>query len=558
MYHRLIYVSLFCWLGWMNMGAQTLRNPFDFPALLSGNFGELRSNHFHSGIDFKTQGEEGKAIHAVQDGYISRIFVSPWGYGNALYLVHPDHIMTVYGHLQRFNDSIAYYVKERQYEQEQFRVDIALTPEQFPVKQGDIIGYSGNSGSSGGPHLHFEVRDTTDEPMDPLPFFETLIKDSRPPTAQAVMIYPVEGQGSVNNSSQRLRLQAVNAQGRQTVKGKIEAWGKIAFGINVDDFMDQTTNVYGVKELTMSVDGVEMFHSYLDRFSFDETRYLNTFVDYETWCGMRSFFTKTFVSPGNRLRFITNKNRGLVTINEERPYRIDFRLADAFGNTGELSLEVIGKEQIILPPDTAGATLFYWNVENRFGAKGIRLSVPKGSLYENLYFRHKTMEDTTLFSAIHQLHDKPVALHKPANLSLFLAQDTLPEKRQYGIISINRKKYTWIGGTYRDGWMDAEIRELGNYAVAQDTIPPKIMPVDSVHWMTDQKIAFRLTDDLSGISAYRGEIDGNYALFEMDGKKSLIWYLFDNKRLIHGEHTLILVVTDHCGNRSEYKTKFRQ
>jgi hypothetical protein len=542
----------------MNMGAQTLRNPFDFPALLSGNFGELRSNHFHSGIDFKTQGEEGKAIHAVQDGYISRIFVSPWGYGNALYLVHPDHTMTVYGHLQRFNDSIAYYVKEQQYEQEQFRVDLALTPEQFPVKQGDIIGYSGNSGSSGGPHLHFEVRDTTDEPMDPLPFFETLIKDSRPPTAQAVMIYPVEGQGSVNNSSQRLRLQAVNAQGRQTVKGKIEAWGKIAFGINVDDFMDQTTNVYGVKELTMSVDGVEMFNSYLDRFSFDETRYLNTFVDYETWCGMRSFFTKTFVSPGNRLRFITSKNRGLVTINEKRPYRIDFRLADAFGNTGELSLEVIGKEQIILPPDTAGATLFYWNVENRFGAKGIRLSVPKGSLYENLYFRHKTMEDTTLFSAIHQLHDKPVALHKPANLSLFLAQDTLPEKRQYGIISINRKKYTWIGGTYRDGWMDAEIRELGNYAVAQDTIPPKIMPVDSVHWMTDQKIAFRLTDDLSGISAYRGEIDGNYALFEMDGKKSLIWYIFDNKRLMRGEHTLILVVTDHCGNRSEYKTKFRQ
>ena len=553
----ILFIFYFCCLT--SVAQQPLRNPFDFPILLSGNFGELRSNHFHSGIDFKTQGAEGKTIYAVADGYIYRIAVSPWGYGNALYLVHGDSIMTVYGHLQRFTDKVAAYVKAKQYERESFSVDLSLTPEDFPVKKGDIIGYSGNSGDSGGPHLHFEVRDLqTDEPVDPIPYYIDLIKDTRPPLFRALMVYPVENEGVVNGSQQKQRLYPVTSkEGKQTITGKLEAWGKIAFSVNIDDYMDGTTNVYGVKEMMMFVDSQKVFQSDLDRFAFNETRYLNAWVDFEEWKEKRSFYTKAFVEPGNRLRFMTSKNRGFITIDEPRTYHVEFQLTDAFGNTNRISVDVTGKEQPILPLDTTGTTPFYWHGDNRFGANGIRLFVPRGSLYNHVNFRYQTRTDARFLSDVHSLHNKPVALHQPALLSLRILADTLAEKRQYGIVSVTNNRMSWIGGYYRDSWLDANIRELGEFAVMYDSIPPRITSFEQTLWITKGVIAFRLTDNLSGVATYRGEIDGQYALFEMDGKKALIRYTLDRERLSRGEHSLVLTVNDACGNQTVYETKFK-
>ncbi|MDR3269088.1 MAG: M23 family metallopeptidase [Tannerella sp.] len=553
MYRITICLTLLWGLIHCPADAQTLRNPLDIQPLLSGNFGELRANHFHSGIDFKTQGVEGKNVYSVRDGYICRLVVSPWGYGNVVYVAHPaDSLMTVYAHLQRFTEDVAAYVTEKQYELERFSVDLTCTPDQFPLNLGEIVGYSGNSGGSGGPHLHFEVRDwRTDEPVDPLPYYAGQIKDTRSPKARAVMIYPVEGAGVVNRSAQKQKWIPAATGNAQT-----EAWGKIAFSINVDDYMDGLGNVYGVKEISMSVDDDEIFHSYLDRFSFDETRYLNAWVDYEIWREQRSFYTKTFVEPGNRLRFITSKNRGILTIDEPRIYHVVFQLTDAFGNTEQIALDVTGEEQPISAPDTDDATLFYWRADNRFGASGIRLLIPGGSLYHPLYFRYAATRDTTGLSDIHTLHDRPVPLHRPAQLSLRLHQDTLEEKRHYGIVSLWDKKRSWIGGTYRDGWIDADIRELGTYLIASDTVAPRITPVEPAQWMHKEAISFRLTDNLSGVETYRGTIDGQYVLFEMDGKKSLIYYTFDRSRLSRGEHALSLTVADRCGNTSVYETSF--
>ncbi|MDR3195050.1 MAG: M23 family metallopeptidase, partial [Tannerella sp.] len=263
MWHKIIYLAFLPVAGVSLAEAQGLRNPLDVaPPYLSGNFGELRANHFHSGIDFKTQGEEGKSVHAVRDGYVCRIAVSPWGYGNVIYLAHPgDSIKTVYGHLQRFAGKIADYVKEEQYAAERFSVDLTPAPEQFPVSRGDLVAFSGNTGGSGGPHLHFEVRDLqTDDPVDPLPFYEGRIGDTRPPGVRAVTVHPVEGQGAVNRSMQKT---VVHRSGASAPDEPIEAWGKIGFSIRTDDRMDGTTNVYGVKEISMSVDGEELFYSFL-------------------------------------------------------------------------------------------------------------------------------------------------------------------------------------------------------------------------------------------------------------------------------------------------------
>ena len=537
--------------------AQQLRKPMDIPVLLSGNFGELRSNHFHSGIDFKTQGVEGKPIHSVQDEYVSRISVSPWGYGNGLYITHPDGTTTVYGHLQKFSQKITAYLKEKQYEQESFNVNLSLTPDELPVKEGELVALSGNTGSSGGPHLHFEVRDTeTEEPMDPIEYYKDLIKDTQAPKIQGIMVYSMPGKGVVNGSRRKLELKPVTAKnGKQTLTGKIEAWGEIGLAVKGYDYMDNTSNIYGIKDITLTADSQVIFHSNLDRFAFDETRYLNSFTDFEEWKEHRSFYIKSFVDPGNRLRFIESLNRGILTIDEPRTYHLTYKLADAFGNTTQLSIRIEGKEQPIPEIDTENAELFHWWSDNRFGAKGIRLTIPKGNLYDDLYFRYSVKEDSAALGATHILHNKPVAFHKSAKLSLRLQTDTLDNKQQYGIVRLQNGRRSWTGGVYRNGWVDADIKEMGSYTLGQDLVPPTITPLNPATWVSQQAITLRLSDNLSGVQTYRGEIDGQYVLFEMNSK-SVITYHFDKERLARGKHTLKLVVTDACGNQSTYTYPF--
>lgn len=535
----------------------TLRNPFDFPILLSGNFGELRANHFHSGIDFKTQGVEGKPVRAVQDGYISRIGVSPWGYGNVLYMDHPDGTTTVYAHLQKFVAPIADYVKEQQYINESFTVSLHPDSALFTFKQGDIIGFGGNSGSSGGPHLHFEVRDTqTEEVLDPLIYYKDRIKDTRPPRITGLKVYPIEGRGIVNGSTRprTLKLTTPKSTKQLTVSDKIEAWGEIAFGIKAFDAMDGTSNIYGVKEVILMKDSDVVFRSHIERYSFSETRYLNSFTDYAEWRKNGSFFMKSFIEPGNRLRFIESKDRGIITIDEERTYLLSYLLSDLYGNTTVLAFKVQGKKQTL--PETQKETVFNWSGDNRFGAKGVRLFIPRGNLYADLTLNYSSKEDSTALAAVHRLHTEAVPLHQSAHLSIRLQHDTLSNKQQYGIVRLHKGRRHWVGGNYKAGWIHGNIRELATYSLAADTEPPVITPIAPETWVQKKRITIRIADHLSGVDTYRGEIDGKYALFEFDGKKGILIYRFDSERLTKGTHELTFTVTDACGNQSVYSRKF--
>ena len=449
------------------------------------------------------------------------------------------------------------YVKEQQYAQESFNVNLFLTPDLLPVEKNEVVALSGNTGSSGGPHLHFEIRDTeTEEVMDPLDYFSDRITDTRPPKIQGIQIVPIEGKGVVNGKSKKLEIKPVTAKnGKQTITGKIEAWGEIGLAVKAYDYMDNTTNIYGVREITLTADSQVIFHSNLDRFAFDETRYLNTFTDYEEWKDHRSFYMRSFIEPGNRLRFLESVNRGILRIDEPRTYHLTYTLADAFGNATRLSIWIEGKKQEIPQIDTTHTELFHWGGENRFGAKGIRLVLPKGNLYNDLYFRYSVKEDSTSLSATHILHDKPIPLHGTAQLSLFLQSDTLENKQQYGVVRLQNGRASWMGGTYRNGWIDANIKELGSYKIQQDTKAPVITPINQQTWINKQNFIFRLSDNLSGVQTYRGEIDGQFVLFEMNNK-SVITYRFDKERLQRGKHELKLIVTDACGNESIYTHPF--
>lgn len=556
-----------------NSFAQQYRSPLDIPLVLSANCGELRNNHFHSGIDIKTQAVTGKTIHSVADGYVSRISVSPSGYGLALYITHPATGHTsVYGHLLRYNSEIQAYLKDQQYKQESFSVDLKLNPKQIPVKRGDIVAYSGNTGGSGGPHLHFEIRDSkTERVLDPLVYYKNQIDDNRSPEIRGIAAYPVPGRGVINGSSEPLRqsVSMLKSGTYSNLRETIEAWGVIGLGIKAYDRMTGTSNVYGVKKMNLSVDGKEIFKYETNAFSFDETRMINTFTDFADWRLNNSFFMQSFIEPGNTLPFYSAKDRGYIDIKEERPYRISYHLEDVYGNETSYNFTIVGRKQTIETPSGCSLVMV-WNDNNHYISDLLSLVVPKGNLYNDVCFTLSQTPSSDYYSNIFTINNKPVPLHKYGEVKVKLKYDPLNNKKQYGLVQIKGNKPLWIGGTYSGGAITAPIRELGiRVAVSDDTESPVVSLYQNtktikkgkkkviVKQSNPNKIELRVTDNLSGVASYRGTIDGKFALFEHDMKSPLYIYNIDGDRIGTGKtHELVFVATDQCGNSTEYTYTF--
>ncbi len=541
--------------------SQQYRNPVTISPALSANFGELRNNHFHSGIDFKTQQVVDKPIVAIEDGYVSRISVSPGGYGLALYVDHPSTGHTsVYGHLNSFSKEIAEWVKEQQYLQERFSITLYPEPGMFPVKKGEQIALSGNTGGSGGPHLHFEIRDThTEEPMDALEFLPA-IPDTRKPDLQGIAFYPVTEKGVINGSSHPIRINIGKDKTGNPLPlpREIEAWGRIGVGVKAYDRMDGQNNIYGVKHIRLFVDDRQVFSSTVDRYSFADTRMLNTFVDFEDWRKRKSFFMKSFIEPGNRLPFYETENSGYIDINEERPYRFRYELEDHYGNRLTYHFTVQGKPRPI-PERPECSHWMAWNLYNTYMDTGFQLQIPKGNLYDDICFSHSSTRSLNHYSNLHRVNDSPVPLHDRANIWIGMHTDTLQNKQNYGIVKVSDNgSESWVGGEYVRGGISVGIRELGDrYAISADTIAPVITPVEPTSWVSQKRIRIRLTDNKSGIASFRGEINGEYVLFTHDVKSSVYTYRFDDSRLTRGqEQVFTFTAVDGAGNSNEYQYSF--
>ncbi len=536
-----------------NSQAQKALSPIDIPIYLSGNFGELRTNHFHSGIDFKTQGKIGLPIRAVKNGYISRIFVSPWGYGRALYIDHPDGTTTLYGHLDHFAKEIEAFTVDSQYIKESFYIDMAIPADIFPVKKGQIIAFGGNTGGSAGPHLHFELRETsTQNAHDPLVLYTDLIKDTRKPVIQALMIYPDAGKGLVQGKTGKLPVQIKKDKtGKEILSpGEIEVWGRVGFAIKAVDYMNDTYNTYGVKEVILKIDDQKVFHSDMTHFAFSETRYLNSLVDWEEWTFKKSFYMKSFIEPGNKLEIYRTKEDGFFDFNEEKNYTVQYTLKDRYGNTSTFDFTVKGKQQNI-PISQSDGILFSCNQDNLYDQDGISLTIPEGNLYTDISFKPAIIAGQTRFSPLYRLH-KPLPLHSYCPLTLSISNDKFPQKEKYGIIAVRDGKRSWIGGTYDNGRISAKIRELGSYTIDIDTVAPVITELNAQSWGKNKRLSFKISDALSGVESWKGTLDGQFILFELDGKNAHLFCNFDPKRMKTGSHRLKLVVRDGCGNESVF------
>lgn len=520
--------------------------PFDFPITFSGNFGEIRANHFHGGLDFKTGGTIGKPVRALADGYISRIRVTH-GSGYVLDVAYDNGYSTINRHLSAFVGDVARRVEDLQYEKESWEVEITPEPDEYPVKAGQIIALSGNTGYSFGPHLHLDMIETaTDEYIDPLPFFMNKVKDKTAPRAEGIMLFPQPGKGVVEGKQTQRAFPAHPTK-------PITAWGLIGAGIRAYDYMDGVQNKYGVKTVILEVDGEEVFRSTVDRFAYEENRYINSWTHGQ--------YMKSFIEPGNRLRMLqaSNGNRGLVEINEERPYRFVYTLSDALGNTSKVRFTVQGQKTTIAPVEHREKYALKWDKVNYLQEPGLELVIPKGMLYDDVLLNYSVRADSGDIAFTYQLNDTRIPMHNACDLRIGLRRRPVEDVTKYYVAGVTARggKYR-IGGKYEDGVMKVRIRDLGTYTVAVDTVPPVITPVNQAQWGRTGKIIFKAKDKETGINTYRGTIDGKYALFGKPNSISgnLVCELDPKHVEKGGKHVVEMTVTDGCGNRTTGQFEF--
>lgn len=531
-----------------------LDSPLSIPLILSGNFGELRNNHFHSGLDFKTNSRTGYKVVSVADGYVSRIVVSPWGFGRAVYVTHPElGLTTVYGHLDSFAPAIDTPAKAEQYSRETFDLDMTFATGQLPVKRGETIGISGNAGSSGGPHLHMDVRDTaTGDALDPMPYFRDRIADDVAPQMRQLALYPTDS-GVVDGASR-----AAYRSPQQAATG-FTAWGNVVPAIKAYDRMTGTTNIYGVKYLTFKVDGQQMWRRTIDRVDFNRTRAINTLIDYPDKQRKGSWMMTTRVADSNPLAEMieTDGNRGILRIDEERDYPCEFVMEDDHGNRSSVAFVIRGVKSPI-PEIPAQGVLFKHNKASRTSGHGIDATFPLGTFYDDFHFTSSMTVDTAYCSNVYTLGSPEVPLSGAFDMTIDLTADTLADKRQYCVVQLDGNRKSALTTVYDRGRVTARPNKLGRYAVTIDNTVPTVVPSGKAKWSKSGVVRYRISDNLSGVHTYRGEIDGKFVLFELDGKTATASFRLDPKRVARTgkSHKVVMTVTDGCGNSASATDTF--
>ncbi len=543
----------------------TLTLPVDIPIFLAGNFGEPRANHFHSGIDIKTSGRTGIPVRSVSDGYVSRIKVDAGGYGHALYIRHPNGYTSLYGHLLSFNQEINRYVLSEQYRRESFAVDLFPEPSKLVIRKGDVVALSGNSGSSEGPHLHFELRETQSEnPVNPL-VRSVVVKDDIPPVIKKVYVYslkqrrdwvkPVSAELTKTNGSYR------PAAGNPLPFDEISG-----IGIETYDLLNGSENRCGVYTIKAYLDDNLFFESCLDEISFAETRYMNSFMDYKNYMSSRKPILKLYIDPNNQgtiYRFA--KNRGRIELKDKTIRKIKIVIEDAAGNrsvaecNARLDPVKFGHDPEFTPVYNA-----YFNFEeaNTFNAEGIEITLPAGALYDDIYFDYDVdAARPGSYSPLHQVHHGDVPVHLFYRLAIDAVNMPESLKSKATIAQYNGNgKYSCLGGTWEGNRLIARTRNFGSYCIMADTVKPTVTPANfttASDLKTLSNFRFTIKDDFSGIQSYRGEIDGKWILLEYDAKNSLLEYQFDPGRVKTGiQHKMVVRVTDQLANSRSYTISF--
>ena len=527
------------------------RNPFDSAILLAGTFCELRSNHFHGGLDIRTGGWEGWSVKAVADGYVSRIKISPYGYGKAIYIQHPNGYTSVYGHLKEFPGAIANYIKEAQYKQRTYEIELFPNAKDLPVKKGQEIAISGNTGGSGGPHLHFEIRDGAGRALNPL-LFGLDVEDKIEPQINQILVYHKDPEYLKSRGGYPMKkLKKGSAYFNSTPL--IVQPGTYAFGLLAKDFFTDTRNRLGINYCWLTVNGELLYQYQIEKMDFNLGRYYNTHIDYYLKYKTGVNYVRLFKEPFNPYPYYKQNHNGEVFIKQGDTIKLKVYVEDYVGMRDSLEWTMIA--------DTGGQKL-YWidsyksdsmlrmkaGKNNRFNYKNWTINIPGNTIYHDfdIHLRELAQRPAMLSNSI-QLHYGYTPLHSYINVSVRPSKEALAYGSKLCAVSFSGNQKVYEGGTLSNGVLNFNTRSFGEYALYYDSTPPRIR-VERL----SREFMFRVSDNLSGIKSYNASIDDKWILMEYEPKTSAMFGEIPSW-IPSGEHVFKIVVTDDRGNKAEYK-----
>lgn len=545
-----------------NEVADLFSSPLKRAISVSGTFGELRSNHFHAGLDIKSSnGQVGEPIYAAAKGYVSRIKISAYGYGRALYLTHPNGHTTVYGHLDRFMPELEQYIDKEHYKRQRFELDLSLTATTFPVTQGQIIAYLGNTGSSTGPHLHFEVRNSmTEEVLNPLEFGIS-VKDTDAPKIFSLKVYgkqqgipfPLMTLPVINKISSRFELE------QDTILVNSDFAGMAIKTYDQSFQSSQRLGVYGIK---LFVDESLQYEFDMNTFSFDQMRYSNAHRDYEEQSKSRQVYHRLFRLAGNKLPIYQKKDDGWISLpgSTDGLRRIRIEVYDHENNKSEIKLFL---KRIDGPPKSlpGGSQLVSFDQPFSMQKGEVKIDIPANRLYTDTYLDYSTQAKENSYSLVHKIHDPSTPLHRSYKLAIKPSGLPANLMKKAVIASISGNSVSNQGGKWNGDWLETNVNSFGSFAVKIDTIPPTIKPVTFKTDMTKNTyMKFKISDNF-GVSGdakelvYDAYIDGQWILMALDSRNDVITHRFDY-RTKSGKHSLRIQVKDDRGNTKTFVQTF--
>ena len=552
------YYLLFNILLFTNVISQnSVDYPLDIPIILSGTFGELRPNHFHAGIDIKTQGIEGLNVYSIADGYISRIQITHGGNGKALYIKHDNGQSSVYAHLKKFSKKIEKIVKKVQYSKESYTVKIFPKKNEYRITAKEIIGLSGNTGRSTGPHLHYELRDNKDRPINPMKYKFYKVKDTIPPVISGLYFKNftknISGIKYNEASFSKLKIKKINNSLFRSDTLKIS--GLIGFGVNSYDRMNNTWNKMGLSEILTSENGIKKFDMNLNKFSYEEWRHINNFIDYSTYKKSKFRVQKLYIEENNPLSMYNRElGDGILNINDTNSYVLySIKLYDYNNNFTEILIPIMWVEN--RKNHIKDQTLKYsYNIE-RDSIYNIDLKNSNLEISKNTFYHNTKLQIFHIDNVLH-LDKDTIPLLKPITIKFNLNRynDSIIDKLYVA------NGNTFVSNKLKEKKIIAKTSVLGDFHIKIDTKAPElnILNLKEDQWASKmKKIKIKVSDYDSGIKKYDAWINNRWILLEFNPSTGILSYDF-NDNIINdsARNDLLVKIEDNCGNISELSRTF--